>query len=258
MRAYKTITRAVLTAILATLTTSCVTTRRVDYLQDMTHGSQIEIENRFEAVIAPYDELDITVMSADMNNANLAEPFNSKESRSDRGGYLVDVNGDINLPTLGKMHVAGLTRLQLQDSMTSMLRRGSYIPSPYVNVRFSNFKIFFLGDGKGQVINVPNERCTFLEALALMGGIDNFTRRDRIAVMREVNGRMVTRYLDPRSSDVFNDPFFMLQQNDFIITPNYNSGTLRTEFTYWMSLASVFVSLASLATSVALYRSLTN
>lgn len=239
------------------LLASCVTTRRIDYLQDMTHGSQIEIENRFEAVIAPYDQLSITVMSSDMTNEKLAEPFNNHGGQgSEANGYLVDVNGNIDLPTLGKLHVAGLTRLRLQDTLTTMLRKGGYIPSPYVNVRFSDFKIFFLGNGEGKVINVPNERCTFLEALAMMGGLDNYTRRDRVAVMREINGRMVMRYLDPRSSDIFNDPFFMLQQNDFIITPNFNSGTIRSEFTYWVSLASVFVSLASLATSIALYRAM--
>ena len=76
--------------------------------------------------------------------------------------------------------------------------------------------------------------------------------------MREVNGRMVMRYLDPRSSDIFNDPFFMLQQNDFIIAPNYNSGVLRTEFTYWVSLATAALSVGSLLTSIALYKSLSN
>ena len=243
----------------AVLMASCVTTRRVDYLQDMTHGSQIEIENRFEAVIAPYDQLNITVMSSDLANQNLATPFNMSTTQGDpAGGYLVDVNGDIELPTLGKLHVAGLTRLRLQDTLTSLLRTGGYIPDPFVNVRFSNFKIFFLGNNGGQVINIPNERCTFLEALAMLGDVDPYTRRDRIAVMREINGRMVMRYLDPRSSDIFNDPFFMLQQNDFIITPNYSVGTLRNEFTYWVTLATAAMSVTSLLTTIALYRSMSN
>lgn len=240
----------------ATLLTSCVTTRRVDYLQDMTHGSQIEIENRFEAVIAPYDQLNITVMSADLLNQNLAAPFNNAHENG--SGYLVDVNGNIELPTLGKIHVAGLTRLRLQDTLTNLLRTGGYIPDPYVNVRFNDFKIFFLGNNQGRVINIPNERCTFLEALAMLGDVDPYTRRDRIAVMREINGRMVMRYLDPRSSDIFNDPFFMLQQNDFIVTPNYSTGTLRNEFTYWLSIATTAMSVASLLTSIALYRSVAN
>ena len=68
------------------LLTSCVTPRRVDYLQDMTHGSQVEIENRFEAVIAPYDQLSITVMSSDMKNADLAAPFNMTKGQDQRQG----------------------------------------------------------------------------------------------------------------------------------------------------------------------------
>ena len=262
MKRRKNIIHMMMVLALTVLCSACVTTRRVDYLQDMTHGSQIEIENRFEAVIAPYDQLYINVMSSDMKNADLAIPFNQNTNQTQgmqgqyMQGYLVDVDGNIDLPTLDRIHVAGLTRLELQDSLTHMLQQGGYIPDPFVTVRFTNFKIFFLGNGTGKVLNIPNERCTFLEALALAGGLDNYTRRDRIAVMREINGKMVMRYLDPRSSDVFNDPFFMLQQNDFIIMPNYNSGTVRSEFSYWYGLVSTFVSLASLVTSIALYRSL--
>ena len=231
---------------------SCVTSRRVNYLQDMTHGSQIEIENRFEATIAPYDELSINVTSSNATETELAAPF----SLGAENGFLVDVDGDIEMPTLGKLHVAGMTRMRLQDTLTYLLRQGGYLKDPYVNVRFKNFKIFFLGGGKGQVLTITNERCTFLEALAMLGDIDIYTRRDHIAVMREVNGHMVMRYLDPRSSDIFNDPFFMLQQNDFIITQTLNSGTLRSEVGYWTGIASGLLSLASLVTSIVLYRAM--
>lgn len=232
---------------------SCVTPRRVNYLQDMTHGSQIQLEDRFEARIAPYDDMSIVVSSAQPNQ-ELVAPFNVV--RDTKGGYLVDVDGNIDFPVLGKMHVAGMTRLQLQDTITARLARGGYLEDPFVIARFNSFKIFFLGNGGGKVINVPNERCTFLEALALAGGLDNFTPRDRIAVMREVNGKMVMRYLDPRSSDVFSDPFFMMHQNDFIITDGMNGGTVRNEFTFWTGMVSGLLSMATLITSIALYRAM--
>ena len=241
-----------LLVLMAMSTASCVTARRVDYLQDMTQGSQIEIENRFEARIAPYDELSIIVKSSNVAAADLASPFNQGET----GAYLVDVNGDITLPTLGNLHVTGLTRLQLQDTLTDLLTRGGYLTDPFVLVRFTNFKIFFLSGGTGKTITIPNERCTFLEAIAMLGGLDLYTPRDRIAVMREVDGRMVTRYLDPRSSDVFNDPFFMLQQNDFIIAPTLNNGIMRNEASYWIGLLSTGISLVSLVVSIAMYRQL--
>lgn len=240
--------------------TSCVTPRRVNYLQDMTQGSQIELENRFEAFIAPYDRLEITVSSP--NKAELAAPFNSWHGSEGKGSasnsYLVDVNGDIEMPTLGNVHVAGLTRLQLQQTIANMLQTEGYISNPYVNVHFNDFKIFYLGNGNGKVLTINNERCTFLEALAMIGGLDPYTRRDRIAVMREIDGHMVMRYLDPRSSDIFNDPFFMLQQNDFIISESMTSGVVRSELGYWMGLANTFLSMATLLVTIMLYRATTN
>ncbi len=211
------ITLAALSAV------SCVTNRKVAYLQDMKHGTQIELENKFEAVISPYDELDVIITCFD---TELARPFNLRNANNANYNtntgiaYLVDQNGDIELPVLGTIHAAGLTRLKLQERVKNMLIAGGYISDPFVLVRFRNFKVFFLGANGGKAISVPNERCTFLEALALSGDMSIYTNRDKIMVMREIDGKMVSRYLDPRSSKVFDDPFFMLQQNDFIITQN--------------------------------------
>lgn len=204
------------------LLNSCVTTKQVAYLQDMEHGTQIELENQFEAVISPYDELTIMVSCADVE---LAKPFNLNFREVTGGGgstnnlsYLVDRYGNIDFPILGEMHVAGMTRLGLQEYISQRLIDGGYIIDPFVMVRFQNFKIFFLGSNGGKAITINNERCTFLEALALSGDLNVYTNRSKIAVMREVDGKMVMRYLDPRDSKVFEDPFYMLQQNDFIIT----------------------------------------
>lgn len=248
-------TIAVTTLVVILSMTSCVTPRRVNYLQDMTHGSQIEIENKFEAVIAPYDELGITVSTSNTKQ-ELAAPFNLGNTAGRQAGnsYLVDVNGNVHLPILGDVHVAGLTRLRLQDTLTAMLKNGGYIDEPFVMVRFNNFKVFFLGGATGKVLNIPNERCTFLEAIAMLGDLDIHVRRDHIAVMREVNGKMVMRYLDPRSSDVFNDPFFMLQQNDFIIADTYNNGIVRGELSYWMGIGTAIISVASLVLSLAILK----
>lgn len=248
---------SIVSAAAMLMLTSCVTPRRVNYLQDMTQGTQIKLEHRFEAKIAPYDELSIFVSTSQVDQT-LAAPFNTigtPNGVGNRGSsYLVDVNGNIDFPVLGKLRVANLTRLQLQDTITAMLTRGGYLDDPYVNVRFNNFKIFFIGNGTGKVLTVNNERCTFLEALAMSGGLDNYTRRDRIAVMREVDGRMVMRYLDPRSAEIFFDPFYMLQQNDFIITDGTNVGTLRTEVSYWTGLASTLLTAASLITTIMLFK----
>lgn len=245
-------------AVTAMMTVSCVTNRKVAYLQDMKHGTQIELENKFEAVISPYDELDVIISCFD---SDLAKPFNiysaaqsAVRTNQQNLAYLVDQNGDIELPVLGKIHAGGLTRLELQEKVQNLLVAGNFISDPYVMVRFRDFKIFFLGSNGGKAITIPNERCTFLEALALSGDLNVYTNRKKIAVMREINGQMVTRYLDPRSSKVFRDPFFMLQQNDFIITQNTSYRNFMESYSMWTPFISTFSSLISIASLYVTYR----
>lgn len=233
---------------------SCATPKKVVYFQDMEDGTQIELENKIEAVIVPYDELDIIISCAD---PEIAKPFNIRASgltgtSSGAGSYtyLVDPNGNIQLPIIGQIHAAGLTRLQLQEYICQILKINEYISDPYVMVRFYNFKIFFLGSDGGKALTISNERCTFLEALAMSGDISSYTRRDKIGVMREVDGKMTIHYLDPRSSKVFNDPYFVLQQNDIIVTRSFGSKYWRDEMSFWTSWLSIGSSITSLATAI--------
>ena len=231
-------------AATALMAASCVTNKQIAYLQDMTHNTQIELENKFEAVVSPYDELDIVVTCFDNE---LAKPFNIGGNTQTTAAnytarnlsYLVDQYGNIEMPVLGTIHAAGMTRLKLQEKVRQMLIDGGYISDPFVMVRFRDYKIFFLGSNGGKAITIPNERCTFLEALALSGDLNQYTNRRKIAVMREVNGRMVMRYLDPRSSKIFQDPYYMLQQNDFIITQDVRYKNFLDSFRNWTPILSV-------------------
>lgn len=258
MELKKTLRTGIVITLVALSAVSCVTNRKVAYLQDMKHNTQIELEDKFEAVISPYDELDVIVSCFD---TELARPFNlrgnsttANYNTSNTLAYLVDQNGDLELPVLGNIHAAGLTRLELQERIKNMLIGGGYISDPYVLVRFRSFKIFFLGSNGGKAITVPNERCTFLEALALSGDMNIYTNRHKIMVMREVDGKMVSRYLDPRSSKVFRDPFFMLQQNDFIITQNTSYRNFMESYSQWTPIISTFSSLLSIASLYVTYR----
>lgn len=239
-------------ALVALSAVSCVTNRKIAYLQDMKHATQIELENRFEAVISPYDELDIIISSFD---PELARPFNVRSVAAANAvtgtdlGYLVDQDGNIDLPVLGRIHAGGMTRLQLQEHIRGLLIAGGYISDPYVMARFRNFKIFVLGSNGGKAITIPEERCTFLQALALAGDLNVYTDRTKIMVMREVNGKMVSRYLDPRSSKVFDDPFFMMQQNDFIITRNTGYRNFQESYNMLGTVFSVFSTLAGLTST---------
>ena len=236
--------------LLTIASTSCVTQKKVRYLQDMPIEG-MPINESLEATVAPYDELRIYVLSNTGKDDELIKPFNALSGNLQTGnmnqglGYLVDVNGNIQFPVLGELHVGGLTRLQVQDTIASHLEQNGYIKNPLVTVRFMNFKVFFLNSSGGKVLNVNNERCTFLEALAMAGGLDWYTRRDRIGVMREVDGKRVIHYLDPRSTTIFDDVFFVLQQNDIIFTEEMSYKFFSNNLNTVLTLLSSFTSLVA-------------
>ena len=244
-----------LMAILAIVSSSCVTSKKVRYLQDMPIEG-MPINESLEATVAPYDELRIYVLSNTGKDDELLKPFNAMQNAGQMGGgggqtgYLVDGDGFIEFPVLGKLHVQGLTRLQLQDTIASHLERNGYIKNPLVNARFLNFRVYFLSSSGGKVLNINNERCTFLEALAMSGGLDWYTRRDRIGVMREVNGKRVVHYLDPRSTEIFNDDFFVLQQNDIIFTEEMAYKFFSNNLNTVLGLVSTAVSVLSIYTLI--------
>lgn len=241
--------------VMAMTTSSCVTAKKVRYLQDMPKEG-VPLNENLEATICPYDELRIRVFSNGDDN-ELVRPFNimgsisSNQGANSGYGYLVDVHGNIQFPILGDIHVEGLTRLQLQDTIRTRLETNGYINNPLILVRFMNFRVFFLTGTGGKVININNERCTFLEALAMAGGLDLYTRRDRIGVMREVNGRRVIHYLDPRSVSVFDDEFFLLQQNDIIFTEVSTRRFITEGYSNWNLALSA---LSSIVTLLGLYK----
>lgn len=240
---------------LAIVACSCVTSKEVSYMQNLKHNQTVPLNGNFQAVISPYDQLRITVIGVG-EEKELAEPFNpfgSTQNMNNQNalGYLVDVNGDIQFPTLGKLHVRGLTRIELQELIRTKLVEGNYMNNPMVDVRFMNFRVFVLGtaDG-GKVLNINNERCTFLEALAMAGGLNQYTKRDKIAVMREEDGKMVTHFLDPRSTDVFYDEFFLLQQNDVIITQSFRRAYAQEGFNRTVAVISSVASVLSAAAMI--------
>ncbi len=239
---------------LVLLMSSCVSSRKVRYLRDMQKKGSVALNDKFEAVISPYDEIRILVLANGDDDEEMVKPFNiyggnnMNNMNSNIGmGYLVDVNGNIEFPSLGQLHVAGMTRLQLKEFIHDQLVSKGLLNNPMIDVRFMKFTIYFLGsEGGGKAVNVTNERCTFLEALALSGDMSLYTKRSKIGVMREKNGKMVVHYMDPRSSDIFNDEFFLLQQNDIILTEPMSY----IYFKEWMSTLGVVLTPLTTAASV--------
>lgn len=245
------------------LLTACTAPREVLYLQDITDLKQEEISKGYEVKIHEDDLLGIIVNSKE---EELALPFNMPMVSYQIGstynqprvvGYLVDKNGDIDFPFLGKLHVLGMTRMELTEMIKKKLSEEDLLKDPIVTVQFLNFKVSVIGEvARPGTFEISGDRITLLEALSRAGDLTIYGRRDRVAVIREENGKRTILYHDLRSSDIFNSPCYYLQQNDIVyVEPNdIRTGSSRinsnNSASVWLSTASVLASIASLMITI--------
>jgi polysaccharide export outer membrane protein len=130
-------------------------------------------------------------------------------------GYLVDKDGMITFPILGKLKVGGLTTAQFQDQLTKSLT--TYLKEPIVNVRIINFKIAVLGDvQRPNIYNIQDERITILGALSLAGDLNITAKRKNVLLIREQDGVREYVRIDLTKKDLFKSPYFYLKSNDQI------------------------------------------
>ena len=245
------------------LLTACTAPKEVLYLQDIKGQKQENIEKGYEVKIQEDDLLGIIVNSKE---EELALPFNMPMVSYQIGstynqprvvGYLVDKNGDIDFPFLGKLHVLGMTRMELTETIKKKLSEEDWLKDPIVTVQFLNFKVSVIGEvARPGTFEISGDRITLLEALSRAGDLTIYGRRDRVAVIREENGKRTILYHDLRSSDIFNSPCYYLQQNDIVyVEPNdIRTGSSRinsnNSASVWLSTASVLASIASLLITI--------
>ena len=210
--------------------TSCVSSKKMLYLQgaDKLHENPQRIESNYELRIKPHDQLLITINS---KAPELLTPFansqvlgsSSSTNTQETTGLLVSQSGKIEIPVLGEMQAAGLTRQELAAAIKNKLIEGEYIKDPTVLVRFKGAKIVVLGEvGSPGVKDLPGERVTILEAIGLAGDLPPTAHRENILVIREENGERKSYSVNLTSGkDILNSPVFYLQQNDVVyVEPN--------------------------------------
>jgi polysaccharide export outer membrane protein len=131
-------------------------------------------------------------------------------------GYLVDKNGEINFPVLGRVKVGGLTRAAASDTLQSILGR-EYVKDPTVNIRFMNFKITLIGEVvRPSTVTIPTEKINIVEALSLAGDLTVVGKRENVLIIREKDGVRKFIRVDLNDKNLVASPNYYLQQNDIV------------------------------------------
>ena len=255
---------AILTIVLAT---SCTSYKNVPYMQNSDSVSLNASHGLYDAKIMPKDILTITVNCPEdptaARNFNLVTQTNDVNNPGSTQGsrlstqqslqqYLVSNDGNIEFPMLGTLHVAGLTKTQLEETIANKVT-GTYLKNkPIVIVNMANYKVTVLGEvSRAGIYTASNGKINIFEALAQAGDMTIYGRRDCVKVIREdANGEKKIVELNLNDANIILSPYYQLQQNDIVyVTPNKakakNSG-IGSETSLWFTSTSILVSLASL------------
>lgn len=210
---------------------SCSSTKTVlPYFTDISEIKEGSFPTeQYSPEIKPDDELLITVSSVNpeataIYNLPLSNPAKKtdmfKTGTPSQQTYIVNASGDINMPEIGKIHVAGQTVEQLQANLTEMISKD--VEDPLVTVSIVNFHVVVGGEVKTpKSINVTRNRYSILDALADAGDLTEYGERSNVLLVREENGERKFIHLDLNSSETLASPYFYLRQNDYIyVEPN--------------------------------------
>lgn len=245
---------------------SCTSKKKLDYLQNIESVALEASMKNAKSTIQPNDQLVIMVTAKDMD---VVKPFNQNfssgqilqyslpsnnapaQSQTSASGptYMVDSQGNIEFPVIGKINTENKTTEELRDILKKEISK--YVVNPQVSVRNTNYKITVLGEvNRPGTYNIPDAQTTLLEVLGFAGDLSIYGNREDILVLRNIDGTMTKERIDLTKADFINSPFFYLKQNDVIIvSPNetkQKSSRLDPNAGIYISVASIVVTILAL------------
>jgi polysaccharide export outer membrane protein len=232
-------------AVVAIALSSCVTARKVNYMQEpdkyIPHYAdtlsfedyQLRIGDRLYVYVYSLDEKIMKMYNAGGSNASqMRQQMNQRSSYGsyDLYTYLIDEEGNIDFPTIGKQYVEGKTtrevKFQLEEELGKLLAEIPGYSTVSVEVNIVNRSFSVIGAQSGRYM-INKEKMTIFEALAMAGDLGEFNSRKEIKLVREKNGVTTIKTFDARSKDIINSEYYYIEPNDIIYIrqiPGYSFG----------------------------------
>lgn len=253
----------------ALLLGSCKTVKDIPYFQNASEYDGTGKGYLYDMTIMPKDELVIFVSSSNPESViqfNVQDPRPLDEADSRVGGiriqqtmsgnvhsYLVENDGTIDFPIVGRIHVEGLTIPQANNVILEKI--APYVKDKsdcIVNTYIGNYEVSVLGEvNRPNTFTITRNKCTVLEALAMAGDMTVYGKRDNVKILRErPDGEYEIHELDLRDANILDSPYYYLKQRDILyVEPNpvmaQNSSIGQTR-QLWVRGISITVALGSL------------
>ncbi|TGV03961.1 polysaccharide biosynthesis/export family protein [Flavivirga rizhaonensis] len=210
--------------VISMFLTSCASKQDVVYFQNAKNFETIVDTDTFTAKLKIGDIVSIYVSTLD---PTVTQPYNLIRSAGGQGeliDYLIDSEGNVDYPVLGKIKLLGLTVEEAKALFKKKFAEGKLLKDPVIIFRVLNFRVTVAGEVNNPgVYPVTGERVSILEALGMAGDLTIKGRRDNILIVRDFNGTKTYTRIDLTNKEVFNSPVYYLTQNDYIYVEPNNS-----------------------------------
>lgn len=237
---------------------SCTSYKKVPYLQNSSAIDSTVVTALYDARIQPKDILTIVVSS---ERPEAAAPYNlmvqtsmtntrSLYSQPTLQTYLVDNDGCIDFPIIGRLQIGGMTKSEVEGLIREKISP-SFTTAPIVNVRMVNYKISVLGEvARPNSYTISNEKVNIFEALALAGDLTVYGKRDGVKLIREsADGTKKIVPIDLNDANIIYSPYYYMQQNDILyVEPNKakaRNSDVSSMTTMMFSATSLFMSVVT-------------
>jgi Periplasmic protein involved in polysaccharide export len=186
------------------------------------------------------------------NSMNMMNSRSSGSDGADMYSYLVDKNGEIDFPVLGKLKVAGMTRYELSEMIRKQIYPRFLKENPIVTVRFQGFSVIVMKElGSAVEVTTKKERINILEAIAKSGGLAINSRKDNVLIIREnQQGKREIFRINLMDKNLIYSPYYYLQQNDIVyIEPTKSalaSSVISTNWGLALQIITPFLTLSSI------------
>ena len=212
------------------LFSSCGSQKPLGYVEDFTDTSGKVLQIKYpEPLIQKSDVLSIIVYSDATDGGTTDAMYNLANAGAGNTatqGFLVDLEGNIQYPRIGKIKAEGLTKAQLSEEIRRKIT--GPLSNPSVMVRLLNFKVTMLGEvSRPGPISIPSEKITILEAIGLAGDINIYGKKEDVVILRPTDSTVEHGMIDLSSKNLFDSPYYFLRQNDVVlVNPNKNKARL--------------------------------
>ncbi len=234
------------------LCSSCKVTQQSSYFKTLQKDTTLKnfVTNDFELKIIKGDRLSINVSSMSPLEDGIFNGVASAGavggSATSTGGYSVQQDGTVLLHRLGTYKVEGFTRRELSKKIESSLL--PYMKDPIVQVNFLNHKITLLGEiNTPQVLNLPEEQISIIDALVLSGDVTPNAKRNNITIIRENGNEKQVKHVNLEDHSIFSSPWYYVKPNDIILvgadTEKFVKAEKRQKLQNTLSLVASGVSL---------------